>query len=110
MENRAIPDSSITASSQARWASAAHGRLNGARFWSPSGSDASANPWIQAYIGYLTYVSGVMTQGDGGVGPPDWVTSLKVSSSAEVTGDTLVFIQNTSGTDKVSDLKISCFI
>ena len=110
MENDVIPDSAITASSQDGWATAANGRLNGARFWSPSGPDAGANPWIQANIGYLTYVSGVMMQGDGGVGTPDWVTSLKVSSSVEATGDTLVFIQNTSGTDKVSVLKISCFI
>ena len=112
MANRAIPDSAITASSQDGWATAAHGRLNGNRFWSPTGSDAAANPWLQADIGYLTYVSGVMTQGDGASGIPNWITSLKVSTSEGATGDTLVFIQDTIDTDmvKVSILKIPCYI
>ena len=105
MENGAIPDSAITASSQSGWATAAHGRLNGEKLWSPTASDAAANPWIQADIGYLTYVSGVMTQGNGGINTFNWVTSLKVSTSVEARDDMLVFIKaSDTVNDKVKDI------
>ena len=103
MESGAIPNSAITASSQDLWATAAHGRLNGARFWTPSPLDAE--PWIQADIGYLTNVSGVITQGNGGISTDNWVTSLKVSTSVDTEHDTLVFIQAIdTGTDKVNNI------
>lgn len=88
-----IPDENIQASST-KWPSdhpAWRARLNGNSYWVGEGEQ----PWIQADVGYQSYVSGVMTQGDGGVGDyPDWVTSIKVSTFSVNTNDTEVFIKN----------------
>ena len=66
MENGDIPNENIEASHQYSSYPASKARLNGIKFWACAGSLAS--PWIQADIGYQTYVSGVITQGDGGIG------------------------------------------
>ena len=72
-------------------------RLNGSSTW--TGINSTAQPWIQADIGYQTYISGVVTQGDGGVGGNngdhrDWVTSIKVSTFYMSINDTEVFMRN----------------
>ena len=102
MEDGDIPDENIRASSQITTFDlfAWMGRLNGNATWSAARSDSQ--PWIQADIGYQTNISGVVTQGDGGVGgdsTPDWVTTLKVSTF--VTGpsgvDEEIFVKNENG-------------
>ena len=62
MENGNIPNENIKTSHVGRdpW----EARLNGPKFWACSGDIVA--PWIQADIGYQTYVSGVITQGGGG--------------------------------------------
>ena len=84
MENGDIPDANIQAivSTYSDYP-ARNGRLSGTQLWSVPGS--VSNPWIQADIGYQTYVSGVVTQGDGGHYSPDWVTTLKVSLPLRLT-------------------------
>ena len=94
MENGDIPDANIRASTSfSEKFPAKNGRLFGAwpsmGPWSVEGT--VSDPWIQADIGYQTYVSGVVTQGDGGYGSnPNWVTTLKVST----------FAFNTNGTEE----------
>ena len=83
-----------------------HARLNGKSCWIGTGTTA----WIQADIGYQTYASGVVTQGDGGVGGkngyPDWVTSIKVSTFSVSSNDKEVFIKD----DKGNDIKVMVYI
>ena len=110
MENGDIPDENIKASHVGRdpW----EARLNGQTFWYCSGDIIA--PWIQADISYQTYVSGVITQGDGGdiftngrVGTTvDWVTSLKVSTFSMSISDQEVFVTDEEGNIKVSVFKI----
>ena len=102
MERDVIPDASIQASStvDSIYHPAWHARLNGDSCWSGRGATA----WIQADIGYQTYVSGVVTQGDGRVGDPHWVTSIKVSTFLFSTDDTEVFIKDYMGDIKVYPL------
>ena len=98
MENGDIPNEKHQYSSYP----ASKARLNGIKFWACAGSLAS--PWIQADIGYQTYVSGVITQGDGGIVSgitADWVTSLKVSTFTMSTDDQEVFITDGVGNAKV---------
>ena len=101
MENGDIPDGNIQASSAyypgyPEW----HARLNGGSCWSARG----ATSWIQADIGYQTYVSGVVTQGDGRVGDPHWVTLIKVSTFplSSNNENTEFFIKEANGTHIVS--------
>ena len=54
-------------------------------------------PWVQADIGYQTYVSGVVTQGDGGDGGDDWISSIKVSTFLMSTNDEEVFVKDGQG-------------
>ena len=103
MANGDIPDESINASSeflhqQNSKGYARQARLNGTSWWRANGS--IVEPWIQADIGYQTYVSGVVTQGDGRVGGdwPDWVATLKVSTFFMSTTDTEVFVRYSNGT------------
>ena len=106
MENGSIPDESIKASSECINSNrnkgyARQARLNGISWWRAHGT--IDKPWIQADIGYQTYVSGVVTQGDGNVGgdKPDWVSTLKVSTFMSTT-DPEVFVQYSNGTEIVS--------
>ena len=79
MENGDIPNEDIQASDWYSSRPASNARLNGP---SKRGAyDSAENPWIQADLGYQTFVSGVLTQGDGdGQTNGDWVTSFKVST------------------------------
>ena len=102
MENHDIPNNNIQASSTTNsicllaW----YARLNGGSCWSGRGATA----WIQADVGYQTYVSGVVTQGDGGVHDPHWVTLIKVSTfpSSSNNESTESFIKEANGTHIVS--------
>ena len=89
MENGAIPDESIRASAYRTGGRdvdfvPALGRLNGSLYWSTAGSEVE--PWIQADIGYQTYVSGIITQACGDNNYPCYTATLKVSTYA--TNDT----------------------
>jgi len=93
MENGDIPNENIQASSiydsnYAAW----NARINGLSPWVAGNED---NAWIQADIGYQTFVSGVVTQGGGRI--HRWVTSMKVSTFATSTEDTEVFVTNELG-------------
>ena len=106
IENGDIPDENIQASDFREditgwpW----KGRLNRKGVWAVD--DSVQQPWIEADIGYQTYVSGVITQGDGNTtdGTPDWVTTFKVSTFEMSTGDEEVFVEDGSGKVKVSAL------
>ena len=110
MENGDIPNVNIQASSYYETRDPWKGRLNGLSFWSCAGHFIA--PWIQADIGYQTYVSGVITQGDGGDmytngrdgTTVDWVTSLKVSTFSMSNSDQEVFV-----TDEESNIKVSLY-
>ncbi|XP_072017339.1 lactadherin-like [Amphiura filiformis] len=102
MKNGDIPDGNIQASSEYNSHHAARkGRLNvGLPSWHSAGFQRGKT-WIQADIGYQTYVSGVITQGDGvlGIGR-DFVTSFKVSTflTTGMTGANEVFLEDQNGT------------
>ena len=105
MANGAIPDENINASSEYTEKHKNHqrfysqeARLHGESCWRARLSSEN-QPWIQADIGYQTYVSGVVTQGDGGIGPKDWVKTLKVSTFSKSTNDNEVFVQDESGNE-----------
>ena len=90
MENGDIPDENIQALAIYSSSYPAHnGRLNSASsvYWAARGS--TQEPWIQADIGYQTYVSGVATQG-----VPDgcWTTSIKVSTFYMTTNDNEMYV------------------
>ena len=105
VENGSIPNGNIKASDHFDGFEPWKGRLNGEGFWAWRGS--VEEPWIEADLGYQTYVSGVITQGDGGVGngkTEDWVTSLKVSTKM-TPNDSEVFVTE-DGTVKVSVILI----
>ena len=63
--------------------------------WIASGSHEQA--WIQADIGYQTYVSGVATQG----GNNGWATSFKVSTFHMTVADDEIYINENGGVVKV---------
>ena len=107
MENGDIPDNNIRASSEyvSRSLSflATKARLNAAEsgsYWSPLSQNIEQ--WIQADIGYQTYVTGVVTQGDGGDSEHDWVTSFKVSTFLKSLDDQEIFISDEDGKLKVN--------
>ena len=84
MENRAIPDAQITASSE--WNSqhgASNGRLNfqagGGRTGAWSAKSNDLNQWLQVDLGHVTEVTGIKTQGRSDNN--QWVTSYTVSYS-----------------------------
>ena len=110
MKNGGIPNGNIEASCYYSYTERTpkEGRLNGLSFWACGGHVIA--PWIQADIGYQTYVSGVITQGDGGNGTNgrggasrDWVTSLKVSTFTMSTDDQEEFV-----TDEEGNIVVSC--
>ena len=101
MESGDIPDANIQASTY-YVNPAKNGRLSlDLCPWSAAGS--VSNPWIQADIGYQTYVSGVITQGGCGLNP-DWVTTLKISTFEVNTNDAEEFVTDDSGQVKASVL------
>ena len=98
MRNGNIPDINIQASSESSSYPAHMGRLNGASFWYPQSWDNER--WIQADIGYQTYVSGVATQGAGRW--DNWVASFKVSTFYMTTADDETFVSEDRGIARVS--------
>ena len=99
VEDGTIPDDKLEASAVFGQYVASKGRLNGASFWgAPDHVDDGITPWIQADIGYQTYVSGVMTQGS----VSHWITSIKVSTFSITTGDPEIFIMDEDGNALVS--------
>ena len=101
MRSGDIPDANIQAiASTYSSLPAINGRLDSQLPWTVPGP--VSNPWIQADIGYQTYVSGVVTQGDGGYLVPSWVTTVKVSTFEANTYDVEEFITDDNGQVKVS--------
>ena len=92
MKNGNIPEENIQASAS-RASEPAQARLDGASSWAAPNSEIP--PWIQANIGYQTYVSGVVTQGKSGI--QTWVTSIKVSTFLLTTSDQEVFVTDEMG-------------
>ncbi|XP_072017415.1 uncharacterized protein [Amphiura filiformis] len=97
LENGEIPDENIQASSEHSSSHAAtRGRLNNRGSWHADYSQTGP-VWIQADIGSQTYVSGVITQLDGGESRgADWMTSFKVSTFL-ATGADEVFVEDQNG-------------
>ena len=94
--NGDIPNENIRGSQTLIPYFAWNARINGASKWA---ADSSATtPWIQADVGYEIYISGVVTQGDAGVGIAGWVTSFKVSTFHSSIIDEEIFITNEDGT------------
>ncbi|XP_071486088.1 lactadherin-like [Diadema antillarum] len=82
LENGAIPDSSITASSCHRdGLCTQHARLNGPHAWSASLTTSVLNPFLQVQFGSNFLVSGIITQGRAS--SDQYVTSYKLSSSLD---------------------------
>ena len=105
MENGDIPDENIWATSTLlthppNLYIAGKGRLNGPSTWVAHQHDDY--PWIQAIIGYQTYVSGLVTQGGGSLASGHWVKTLKVSTFAMSTNDAEVFVKDEQGRVKVN--------
>ena len=96
MTNGDIPNESIRSSNTYTIYKASDARIGGASKW--AASDSAIQPWIQADIGYTTYISGIVTQGDDGVGLAGWVTTLKVSTFLSSITDDEVFIEDEHGT------------
>ena len=98
MENGDIPNQNIQASSiLSEYYPAWNARLNGPFQTSWVSSALDANPWIQADIGYQTWVTGVVTQGyDLG-----YVTSLKISTFSLSTNDTEDVFEDEHGNEMV---------
>ncbi|XP_072016619.1 lactadherin-like [Amphiura filiformis] len=98
MESGDIRDGNIQASSEQSSGDAAYpatkGRLNGPSAWYAVKSQTGPI-WIQADIGYPSYVSGMKTQGDE-TSFDCWVTSFKVSTFP-TTGGNEVFVEDQNG-------------
>ena len=101
MENGDIPNGNIKASSVYSIYDPWKGRLNGESSW--IAPQDGLFHWIQADVGYQTYVSGVVTQ--GWTGTPYWVTSMKVSTFAMSADEIEVFVTDEDGNEKVN-----CFL
>ena len=103
VKNGDIPNANLQASYSRSSHPAYKARLDGSSVWSVEGKIPS--PWIQADIGYVTSVSGLLTQGDGGtfasIANKDWITQLKVSTSSAA-DEPQVFIKEEDGEDKVT--------
>ena len=97
MENGDIPNKNIKASSKyGPNYPAQYARLNGEKGgWFAAQEDNQ--PWIQADIGYQTYVSGVVTEGFVG----NYPTSFKVSTFLS-SDDEELFVKSASGEIKVN--------
>ena len=102
MENGDIPDLYIEASSVYSNYKPWLARLNGSSKW--VAYDYNEEVWIQADIQNQTYVSGVLTQGDGDTGnrAGHWITSFKVSTFLENSDGEQTFVQDGLGNTLVS--------
>ena len=108
MKNGDIPDGMIRASAHFSNRPAHYARLDGANKWSADGNNEA--PWIQADLQYQTYVSGVLTQGDGdGNIDGDWITSFKVSTFLldESEGGVETFVEDANGNHLVSPFALT---
>ena len=104
MANGDIPDENIKASSSHSNFPAHMARLNAANTWTGFYED---EPWIQADVGYQTYLSRVVTQGGG---RNDWVTSFKVSTFVMSIDDLEIFVADESGSALVSIYLIKSYL
>ena len=78
VENGDIPDANFAASETQGQGHPSDARLNGGSGWLvPSGA---TSPWIEVDIGYVTSVSGLLTQGHGS--SAYWITRLRVKTKA----------------------------
>ena len=102
VENDDIPNEGVHTSSSESCCRAWKARLNGPNKWSAPASEVE--PWIQADINYQTYVSGVLTQGDGDAGSKagDWITSFNVSTFLVNSDSVQMFVQDDNGNVLVS--------
>ncbi|XP_066294732.1 lactadherin-like [Branchiostoma lanceolatum] len=121
MESGAIPDDSITASSQMRLRpgdsryAPFRGRLNlvtGDAGWAAVGT-ATIGEWLQVDLGEMKHVTGIITQGGMWYSPQMWVTSFKLQYSTDATcwvtyatsdGSDKVFSGNTDATTPVINM------
>ena len=100
MENGDIPDGNIQASSEhSSNFQARYGRLNGPRYWTTS----IPLSWIQADLGYQTFVAGLITQGNNG---NEYVTSFKVSTFSMTTFDDEIYVSDQDGVEKVNMINL----
>ena len=95
-----IPNKNIRASQNIFSFEAWNARIGGTSKWAADGS--TRTPWIQADIGYKTYISGVVTQGNAGVGFVGWITSFKASTFYSSVLDEEIFITTEDETVLVS--------
>ncbi|XP_033109082.1 SCO-spondin-like [Anneissia japonica] len=118
VEDGTIPSDQLTVSSvynDHTWYGADRGRLNaeeenaGYGGWSAKANDS--NPWIQADLGILNEVTGVITQGSNDWN--EWVTSYEVHHSVDNTnfqpvtegsGQTAVFTGNSDQNTAVTNM------
>ena len=84
MENGDIPRGNIRASGHSGNYYPSQARLNGPSTW----KSGYGPQWIQADIGYQTYVAGVITQGHTN----NWVSSFKVSIFQMTTVDDEIYV------------------
>ncbi|XP_072049211.1 uncharacterized protein [Amphiura filiformis] len=113
MKSGDIRDGDIKASAAIVLFEAEHARLGGNGAWAANDFYLQVFPpasvyttrWIQANIGYQTFVSGVITQGYGGifelVGVYVWVSSFKVSTFLSVNGNEMFVMDQSSGSAKI---------
>ncbi|CAH1251741.1 MFGE8 [Branchiostoma lanceolatum] len=94
MESGEIPDASITASTSLAGNEASEGRLKGSGYWAPDSADTEK--WLQADLGEMKVVTGVITQGGGT--DDKWVKSFKLQHSTDETSWTTYA---DSGSEKV---------
>ena len=103
MEDKTIPDENIRASSgKSTKRHITDARLNGDSWWRSVGI---VSEWIQADIGYQTYVSAVITQGQEEEDPSisDWVTLFQISIFLTSNTDAeQIFIKDDEGNVMVS--------
>ena len=100
-DRQIIPDSHIQASSfSAPDRLPKYARLDGPSHW--QANDSYSNHWIQVDLGYQTMVTGVVTQGDGGVGgnSTDFIKSFSVSTFFKKTSDPEMYVKD-NGSRKV---------
>ena len=96
MENGDIPNENVQASSKISPNEAWKARLNGLSYW--LASLRHPYPWIQADIGYQTYITSVVTQGMNSA----YSTKLKISTFYNSINDDEIFISDESSHVKVS--------
>ena len=103
MKDGDIPNGNIRASSYYNNHYPYYARLDGYGFWKVFDS---RSPWIQADIGYQTYVTGVATQGVGSAR----VTSFAVAAFLKTTSDDPILVSEPGRTNKVKHVFCICSI